>query len=297
MPKLDADKHESSNNALGSLMSGYEDSSSDDESGTKAFDKAQSGHFDAKQHQSTPAPSTLHGETSNEGHISDKKQENITERIATDAPQRVNKIEIEAHKPSKGHAETSIKRGKEGKAAEISNEVWDEFNSLLDDDEAKTANDTAIEPAKPEASAEPLIAEAPPTNAAEKKPKKKKKKGSVKNMYDNEGLNNVEQASYEARLARLMLLKSKKMQHRNDETANAPPSTDEFYDPGLAFQEKSIENDASAKIDGTANVPTISLAKILRDRRDQARQLSFRGNDVIDSKSDPANNNSDGCWF
>lgn len=318
-PKLeDADDGRSNNAlALGSLMAGYDDSSSDDEGDTKA----QPGDSVANQQPSAPVPSALHGKKSGEGYIANKKQKNPKERIKIDdsmnVPQRGNKIDVKIHESSKGpkntYAETVLKGGEEGKAAEISNEVWDEFNSLLDDDEAKTANDAANEQLKPEANAGTLGAEARPTNAAKKKSKKKKKKVTVKDMYDNEGINNVEQASYEARLARLMLLKSKKMQQKNDETDNVLPSTDEFYDPGLAFQqegedipggEKATENDAESKPDKSSsgapsnNAPHVSLAKILRDRRDQARHLSSRGNDAIENESDPANNDaSDGRWF
>ena len=73
-------------------------------------------------------------------------------------------------------------------------------------------------------------------------------------MYDNEAAINFEQASYEARLARLMLLKSKKSQQRNnnvvaaanggdDGTENALLLTpaNEFYDPGLAFREEEVD--------------------------------------------------------
>jgi hypothetical protein len=188
-------------------------------------------------------------------------------------------------------------------------------------------------------------------------------------MYDNEAAINFEQASYEARLARLMLLQSKKSQQRNnnvvaaanggdDGTENALLLTpaNEFYDPGLAFCEEEIDPKAEggeeeydgdggdrskslteklnerksvSEFEGSnsaltttttgasagasdsqalkASISTFhtSLAKILRDRRDEARKLSYRGSGGgFGGKREPETNllhedegALDGQWF
>ena len=120
-------------------------------------------------------------------------------------------------------------------------------------------------------------------------------------------------------MARLMLLKSKKKsQRKNSESDNAAalPAADEFYDPGLAFRQdgedaqdggekEAIEYAPTSKSDESStggrglsassggallNAPRVSLGKILRNKRDQARQLSSRGKDASDETAD-------GAWF
>ncbi|KAL7532619.1 hypothetical protein ACHAXR_004735 [Thalassiosira sp. AJA248-18] len=349
------------NNALGGLMAGYDDSSSDDDEG--GINAAPVGAVANQQQSTKPAPSTtVRGKEPGPDSTPNKKQKTAAkrssqfeERIMIDndptvpmpqMPQWGGAMDVktaESRQGLKSNAqETAPELGQENdKAAAISNEVWDEFNALLDDDEATSMTDTSSSASKPEAKTEPigtettgpLDTEATPANDVtkkEKKPKKKKKKkDSIKEMYDNkEAMNNVEQASYEARLGRLMLLKSKKTHHKNNDTAACElPSTEEFYDPGLAFQQADEDDDDDAqqhdsgdeKINENVNSKSdeggellstlsgeqppsnahggVSLAKILRDRRDQARQLSSRGNDANDTEVDTADDAPDGCWF
>lgn len=185
---------------------------------------------------------------------------------------------------------------------------------------------------------------------------------SKRDMNDNDAAINFEQASYEARLARLMLLKSKKALHRNDDDAASTggdgvddmillKSANEFYDPGLAFQEEGEEGNEDAHYDNyshggrsmvenptssrggrhnmekssettttiittstseitappsqkiTASITApLSLAKILRKRRDEARKLSSRGADRVGgvtggSGITPLDDEDDGQWF
>mmetsp|Transcript_2655 Transcript_2655/g.5718 ORF Transcript_2655/g.5718 Transcript_2655/m.5718 type:complete len:434 (-) Transcript_2655:62-1363(-) len=345
-------------NALGGLMAGYDDSSSDDDEGdTKAavvpHSAINNSVANTKQSAVTPTSTALHDNNSVKFSATHKKrkgakfEERTTIDDAESMQQKGGKLEMTTTPDSELKAGVQEK-GK--KSAEISDEVWDEFNALLDDDEANNSakRSEATPPAVNNeafksddiASNTLSVEEAGSSTTTNKTTKKKKKKKKVKpstakDMYDTEVMDNVEQASYEARLGRLMLLKSKKKQHKSDETvdddAAVVPSTNDFYDPGLAFQqdndedaqdelgeERTKEDASQSKPDesgsgggegllsksvsavGAPTPPYVSLAKILRDRRDQARQLSSRGNNSKEetgSEEFPENDVSDGCWF
>ena len=228
---------------------------------------------------------------------------------------------------------------------EVSDEVWDEFNALLDDDEEKTnaAPSTAVKDDQPLKSEEinALTTETvDSSNKKKSKKEKKKKKKQPKDMYDNTEMNNVIQASYEGRLGRLMLLKSKKAssssKHQNNKGENGMDNDiaqEEFYDGGLAFQhdgddhdhdndddtqqlktgvestttatistQKSGESDSRADTNNllassAADAQPISLANILRNRRDKARQLSRGQNDDARKEDIEVEDEDDGRWF
>ena len=357
---------------LGALMAGYDDSSSDEEEGAPASAVANNQHQQSKS-----------ANNGSEEEPVKKKQKRakfssqvVRDRAIADAAAMVQLPVTEVEEEGE-HQEPSIQKDnvdtpsdkqaqggnndKKKASAEISDDVWDEFNSLLEDDGAKITQDTALANPKDRTSPAELVPHQTTNNDESSSSKKKKKKKSKKkkkkhrdeptttDMYENEeAMTNVEQASYEARLARLVLLKSKKTQQQHnknngtaatDDTNDNLLSTEEFYDPGLAFQQEDnedVEEDAQVdptknqtmeksnlKIDegvlpsetqpqqtSSVNAPArVSLAKILRDRRDQARQLSSRGGggggsaNVDDSKSndgiedDSTDDAPDGCWF
>ena len=231
---------------------------------------------------------------------------------------------------------------------EISDEVWDEFNAILDADEAasKVKLDSSSASLTKAATSEAnnydhtLLDSKDKSNnkldqddnirSNNKKEESESTKSTKDNLYDNDEVNNMEQTSYEARLARLILLKNKKkkqsgLDNNNDvmEEANLP-SVGEFYDPTLAWAEDDEQDDddddnngkgekqtssqPEASEDMNSNqttstpglpnapaavvAPAVSMADILRRRRDEARMIATRGNDV--NGEDYV---SDGNWF
>lgn len=330
--------------ALGALMAGYDDSSSDDEGGvpqkTKTASSAKSSIANQKQ-SALPPQTALRDNASVKFSVTTKKQKvrvKINDAESMHQPKGTEKVEATESPPDSGGSKNNIDEKPlkaepgNGKSAEVSDEAWDEFNALLDDDDEDKAEEALpadSEPSKSEGTKTASVEEVPKKKS--KKKKKKKEKLAPKDMYDNEAMNNVEQASYEARLGRLMLLKSKKAKHKTNDSEGGAllPSAEEFYDPGLSFQQDEGDDDgdgkesiddgakskpgesgkdeegmaapsAGATVAPSISAPRVSLAKILRDRRDQARQLSSRGNDDDaneEKESDAANNISDGQWF
>ncbi len=226
----------------------------------------------------------------------------------------------------------------------VSDEVWDEFNAMLEADEAAnnaapstttTTNDEKLldsTTSKEEDDDTTNLNMKPPTTHNEVDSNNIQKKTKKDDLYDNDDISNMEQTSYEARLARLILLKNKtKKQQKQrglnsnefvEPTAIKLPSVGDFYDPSLAWAEEDDDEQEDGQVvvvekqggsginnqnkeDGmtsskqqttTTNLPTasaLSMTKILRGRRDEARMLASRG-------EDDANNNegaSDGKWF
>ena len=320
-PKAE-DKSIDNDNALGSLMAGYGDSS-DEDTNTKAA--STSNTDDQSKQSSEPIQPTTNNDMQQQIPKKKKKKKKKKDKPPFEDTNGVdNKIEA---------AQLKSEEAGNDKPTEVSDEVWDEFNALLDDDNDEiVAKDSP--PLKSEETNNSIPVEGETSTKAETTTKKKKKKkGSKKkkDIYDNDDINTVEQASYEARLARLMLLKSKKTQHNNstktdeDNEKLLSASTNEFYNGGLAFQqdEEDDDNVESVKATATSNLksdgveeakdadntntitisntaassisaPSVSLAAILRGRRDQARQVS-RGNDKIDTAID--NEEEDESWF
>jgi hypothetical protein len=159
------------------------------------------------------------------------------------------------------------------------------------------------------------------TEAAKPKKKRKKKKESTDKSYDNEALTNVEQVSYEARVSRLVLMKSKLQKSKTNNSGlddNNLESVD-FYDPGLAFQQDDDDEFTSEEVGVrklnessavstqsisnaiSASVPAVSrnsLAEILRKRRDEARQImSAHEKDNEELKQNDEMELTDGRWF
>ena len=230
---------------------------------------------------------------------------------------------------------------------EISDEVWDEFNAILDADEAasKVTLDASSASSTKAATSEAndydqtlLDSKDKSSNKLDqddirsnnKKEEPESTKSTKDNLYDNDEVNNMEQISYEARLARLILLKNKKkkqsgLANDNDVTEDANlPSVSEFYDPTLAWAEDDEQDDddddnddkgekqpssqPEASEDMNSNqttsttgfpnapaavvAPAVSMADILRRRRDEARMIASRGNDA-----NGEDDISDGNWF
>ncbi|KAL3801618.1 hypothetical protein HJC23_013123 [Cyclotella cryptica] len=226
----------------------------------------------------------------------------------------------------------------------ISDEVWNEFNDLIDDDHDSSVTGGGRDNLEKETSVDKNITSeqftpsdtAAPADAAVK-PKKKKRKKKLEevkeNSYDNETITNVEQVSYEARLARLMLLKSRfnKQKTDADNNDNTLVSMD-FYDPSLAFQEEDDDVDEAgisedikskevapnenslekpsasperitqsmsrAPLPSSSRGSHLSLATILKKQRHQVRHMSACGEDGETSKLESENSlTTDGRWF
>ncbi len=98
------------------------------------------------------------------------------------------------------------------------------------------------------------------------------------------------------------------------------PSASDFYDPSLAWAEDDEHGDGkvekqiissemdqedgttSTKHNSSASMPSssasVSMAKILRSRREEARMLAYRGEDVAgDGDLSEDMDTSDGKWF
>jgi len=304
-PKLDVSIDHSDGNALGSLISGY--SSSDDEDGS------------ASQHTvaATSPSEKLEASVSSVKHDTKKRATlsvPIGEPCANVADNHTDS-KTSAEKVQRAGSSKQIIAGKT-----VSDEVWDEFNALLEDepDISETGESTVdlqrVASADITESVERSIAydtEAAIPDAVKSKKKKRKKNQRIES-HDTETITNVEQLSYEARLARLVLLKGK-MQKSKTEAKDANDNTlgsVDFYDTGLAFQQDDdggADHEENVKVDASevANTSTqtslpgtsrLSLVKILKRRREEKRQLSSRGEDVDEPKQSD-NAIADGHWF
>ena len=164
--------------------------------------------------------------------------------------------------------------------------AFSEFNALLEADETNAAL------------AMPPQHSVPSVDEAKAKKKKKKKKRKEKDVYgDNDATNNLAQASYEARIARLTLLtKSKKKEQR------AACDELDFYDPGLAFQQDEEPQDVaqdsplSDRGEGSKQTNNSHLAKALRERIEEARKLT-RSTTTKEGEEEESSDVQDGSWF
>ena len=308
-------------NSLGALMDGYGESSSEED--------------DDNQNKILAVESSA-----------------TTVKIATPHPNQTTKKEESKHHynpPNDGNSlSKSISTSKPAQAKEeapISDEVWDEFNAILEADEeaniaaidtttTTTTSDEKLNSTKSTEDDKDTIQhdneKSPASHSAEVK-LNDDRDTNKDDLYDNDDTNTMEQTSYEARLARLILLKSKKKKKKKkkqtfemNEVASAStnlPSANDFYDPSLAWAEDDEQEDAkveeqissemdrdeedgtnSSKQTTSASASTISasvsMATILRSRREEARMLATRGEQVAgegDSSEDM--DTSDGNWF
>jgi len=312
-------------NALTGLIGGY--SSSEDEGAEKSVPDSSSKKRDA------PAlPNSQNGKKRAK-FSTDVQVRAITsdkEEGRTDVTVAMNQS---GNKALKKTLDTGPK--KEVAGEKVSDEVWDEFNALLEDEpditgmgeDDENENDAHTD-AQPRAEGDnptsvPMKLAAAPSE--EEKPKKKKRaKQSTDQSYDNEALTNVEQASYEARLARLVLLKSKVKKSKSESDGDNNLQSLDFYDPGLAFQQDDDEKggidtegvgDEEMAVDDNSNEPwasnrtssnedhnpssksRVSLAEILKRRRDEARQISSYCGDRGDKQQNDDDDLADGRWF
>ena len=369
-------------NALGSLMADYSSSDDDDDkdnnnsAATKhpepsSYDEIQNNDIHIQGEKHTDNEPTVNNSTTSiqipakkkkkksaapaqleSTHIITKQQPKIIDEGSGLTSTQFNgkKNELLMGETAKLKATEGEEKETSKSTTEVSDEVWDEFNALLDDDEGKAnaAPSTAVkddQPLKSEEINASTTETDDSTKKKSKKEKKKKKKKQPKDMYDNTEMNNVIQASYEGRLGRLMLLKSKKAssssKHQNNKKGeNGMEDNDiaqeEFYDGGLAFQhdddgdgddhdndeddtrqletgvestttatistQKSGESDSRADTSNllassAADAQPISLANILRNRRDKARQLSRGQNDDARKEDNEVEDEDDGRWF
>lgn len=284
------------NNSLGALMADYGDSSSDDDdynnssedAGGIVDDYALSSSSDGYASRETQINPPASASASSFG---DNDTETTTPQVAK-VSVSINDVEASSKIHSaKNYADATppIQREPE-QSSEISDEVWDEFNALLEEDDNEPSNDAITNEGNTSSMSEGAIAvtdlELPPpaTTTSTEKVKKKRKRESKRDMYDNEAAINFEQASYEARLARLMLLKSKKSQQRNNNVVASAANTgdygtenalllttaNEFYDPGLAFREEEVDQNSEGgeeDYDGDEGDGSKSLIEKLKERK------------------------------
>ena len=345
------DKEETVNSSLGALMADY-NSSSEDEDADKGNNNAKvAAPYSTSTNDGNYSVSKNNDHIQNETVINEqiptKKKKKKKKKKKTQVVETKDDISMHMKSDVQGldtiNNETLQFKGVEecenGKSndttAGVSDDVLNEFYALLDDDGEKEALLKDNEHLKSEEINNRTIPIDDKVTKKKSKKKKKNKETKKKNMYDNDDMNNIEQASYEARLGRLMLLKSKKTHTtksvgtNDDNDALLSSSTNEFYNGGLAFQQEEEEEEEEEderpiddsmtnilKSDGgseevadattsseaalsSISAPRVSLAKILRDRRDQARQLS-RGNNNNETKDDGGlaeDNEEDGRWF
>ena len=336
------DKEETVNSSLGALMADYNSSSEDED--------ADKGNNNAKvaAPYSTSTNDGNYSVSKNNDHIQNETV--INEQIPTKKKKKKKKKTqvVETKDDISMHMKSDVQgldttnnetlqfkgveeceNGKSNDTAGVSDDVLNEFYALLDDDGEKEALLKDDEHPKSEEINNSAIPIDDEVTKKKSKKKKKNKETKKKDMYDNDDMNNIEQASYEARLGRLMLLKSKKTHTtksvgtNDDNDALLSSSTNEFYNGGLAFQEEEGKDDDDdderpiddSKMNGneeaadattsseaalsSISASRVSLAKILRDRRDQARQLS-RGNISNETKEDDGlaeDDEEDGRWF
>jgi len=298
-------------NALGGLIGGYSSSEDENEGGAAAVSKK----YDA-QHSFDCQKYVKKAKFSDDAQvraITDRSIDSDQINVDVSTAEPIDAKKVMGTKTAQPQEPT-----KESSKENISDEVWDEFNALLEDDPDEVDvggdNDTAREEVntKTTSASEQVVSISQTTTAPSDatKPKKKKKKQSFDKSYDNEAVTNVEQASYEARLARLVLLKSKLQtaKHGNVEFDETKLASVDFYDPGLAFQQDDdsvTEEDDNKAVEGTSsitgtsmsNAPHMSLSGILRKRRKEARQMSGYDEDVKGSKQDVDADLVDGGWF
>eukprot|EP00985_Skeletonema_marinoi_P026317 scaffold20312_cov146-Skeletonema_marinoi.AAC.6 len=305
-------------NSLGALVDGYGESSSDDDDGNRnenrAVLSANTVTISTAPHpsQSTKKDESKHNYKPDDGNNLNKSGS-------------ISKIS----KPAPTKEDTSI-----------SDEVWDEFNAMLEADEAATndvINTTATTkrseetPSATKSKEEDNDSEKSSTSHNTEVELNNVKKINKDDLYDNDDTNIMEQTSYEARLARLILLKNKKKKKKQtremNEVASASTnlsSAGDFYDPSLAWAEEDeqeedgeevekqinsgVDRDDEGEVGKTSLIQTtaaslsssaaVSMAKILRGRREEARMLASRGDDVASDKDLSQDMDaSDGKWF
>lgn len=292
--------HQNSATSLSALMDGYGESSSDDDDDRINKNVASTT---AASIRTAPQPQLTKKEVRNYHH--------------TNTPNNMESRSIS--KPSSTKDDSAV-----------SDEVWDEFNAMLEADEAVNNAAPSTTTTTIKTSHEKLDSAVNNNEKTLTTNNDIQKEAKKVDLYDNDDINNMEQTSYEARLARLILLKNKKQkQHQRqiglnsnevEPSAITLPSAGDFYDPSLAWAEEDTEkqdgqvvlvekrsssgihnpnNDedgasSSQQQSTTTSLPSaaVSLAKILRGRRDEARMLASRGEDDANNEGAP-----DGKWF
>jgi len=304
-------------NSLGALVDGYGESSSDDDDDDNR-----------NKNRVVPSANTVTISTAPRPSQSTKKDES-KHNFKPDDGNNLNKSGS-ISKPASTKEDTSV-----------SDEVWDEFNAMLEADEAAkndVINTTATTKRKDEkvnstkSKEDDNDKETSPTSHNTEVELNNVEKINKDDLYDNDDTNIMEQTSYEARLARLILLKNKKQKKKQtremNEVASAStnlPSAGDFYDPSLAWAEdeeqeedgEEVEKQINSEIDrddegedgktslkqttaaSLSSSAAVSMAKILRGRREEARMLASRGEDVANDGdlSQDDMDASDGKWF
>jgi hypothetical protein len=180
-----------------------------------------------------------------------------------------NNDETRAADPSSSSSSTSAATA----ASKISDSVWDEFEALLEKDEEEmimssstssrvNANNQMMEEDDTTTTFGATVSDnndvVKSTETKLKKTKKRKRRKEENGELTNDDQEDIEQVSYEARLARLMLLRSEKRLRgssgKNDgedfllssSSSSLQLSSsvmNEFYDSGLAFQQEGLDEE------------------------------------------------------
>ena len=159
-------------------------------------------------------------------------------------------------------------------AYKISDSVWDEFEALLEKDEEEMMSSLKVKGVNQmdeddiTTSLAATVVDRSDVKSIEakstKKTKKRKRSRKEENndeLTTNNDQEDIEQVSYEARLARLMLLRVEKRRRgssgknggENSSSLSSSSlqfssSMNEFYDSGLAFQHEGLDDDENEKV-------------------------------------------------
>ena len=199
-----------------------------------------------------------------------------------------NRVQIASHPPTIATSiSTTEKRNDVGdktdpssillsssSAYKISDSVWDEFEALLEKDEEEMMSSLKVKGVNQmdeddiTTSLAATVVDRSDVKSIEakstKKTKKRKRSRKEENndeLTTNNDQEDIEQVSYEARLARLMLLRVEKRRRgssgknggENSSSLSSSSlqfssSMNEFYDSGLAFQHEGLDDDENEKV-------------------------------------------------
>ena len=197
-----------------------------------------------------------------------------------------NRVQIASHPPTIATSiSTTEKRNDVGdktdpssilssssSAYKISDSVWDEFEALLEKDEEEMMSSLKVKGVNQLDEDDittflaATVVDRSDVKSIEAKSTKKKRKRSRKEenndeLTKNDDQEDIEQVSYEARLARLMLLRGEKRRRGSSgknggenslslssSSLQFSSSMNEFYVSGLAFQHEGLDDDENEKV-------------------------------------------------
>jgi hypothetical protein len=263
---------------LSVLLAGYDNSSS------SSSDEDENGNGSNRVRiasQSSPPTATVASPPTATSIATPTEMENNVSKTVMN--NNNNNDETEVADPSSSSSSSSAAAA----ASMISDSVWDEFEALLEQDEEEMMmsstsssrvnannqmmeeNDTTTTSGGATVSDNSDVVKSTETKLKKTK-KRKRRKEENNGELTNDDQEDIEQVSYEARLARLMLLRSEKRLRgssgKNDgkdlllssssssSLQLSSSAMNEFYDSGLAFQEEGLDDDEEMEMGQTDNV-------------------------------------------